>query len=396
MIEYDQLLAPRTARMRASIIREVLKVAQQPGVISLAGGIPPPESFPLQLMGDLSQLVIRKYGAQAFQYDLTEGFIPLREQLAVFLGRKGIQATMDSVRITSGSQSVLDLIGKILLAPGDKVAVEAPTYLGAIQSFNPYEADYVELATDADGLIPQSLDDVLGRHRIKLVYLVPTFQNPTGRTLSLVRRQQVAEIIQRRGALLVEDEPYSELRYRGESLPPIASFAPDNVVYAGTFSKIFSPGLRIGYYVAPAPIAQWMTIAKQGSDLHSSTFGQALAAEYLAGGHLQQVLPGVIQLYRGRQEALFAALQKYFPSAYQWNRPEGGMFVWIEGPQGLDSEKLYWHALEQCKVAFLPGKFFYTAAGAGANTMRLNFTMSDEATLDRAVRALAGALPTVI
>ena len=383
---FETLLADRTKRMSASMIREILKVVSQPGMVSLAGGIPAPESFPLEIISELTRRVVAVYGSQAFQYDLTEGFIPLREALSSYLQPKGIRATADEIIIGSGSQGFLDAIGKVLISPGDHVAVEAPTYLGAIQAFNPYEPQYVRMDTDDDGLIPESLDQVLGRHRIKLIYLVPTFQNPSGRTITLARRQAIAEIIQRRAALLIEDDPYSPLRYRGEHLPPIKTFAPDNVVYISTLSKVFAPGLRLGFCVAPTLIRRWMVLAKQGVDLHTSTFNQALAAEYLAGGYLDKHLPKIVALYRPRQEAMLNALGTYFPVDFHWSRPEGGMFLWIEGP--LDSEALYRKAIAH-NVAFVPGRYFFTSPGEGLGTMRLNYTMADPATIDKAVATLA-------
>ncbi|MCB0128909.1 MAG: PLP-dependent aminotransferase family protein, partial [Caldilineaceae bacterium] len=221
--------------------------------------------------------------------------------------------------------------------------------------------------------------------------LVPTFQNPTGRTLSIERRQAIAALLQEYGVLLVEDDPYRDLRYRGEALPPIKHFAPEHVVYVSTLSKTFAPGLRIGFCVAPKAVHRWLVITKQGVDLHTSTLNQALAAEYLAGGYLQQQLPKILAIYAPRQQAMLAALDRHLPEGFQWTQPDGGMFLWLEGPETLDTEKAYWRAIEQ-NVAFVPGKFFFAEANTGRNTMRLNFTMSDEPTIDRAVATLAQVL----
>jgi 2-aminoadipate transaminase len=390
-MKFENLLAERTERMRASAIREILKVVSQPGMVSLAGGIPAPESFPLDIMQELVARVFEKYGSQALQYDRTEGFIPFIEALVPYLQKKHIRASVDEILIASGSQGVLDALGRVLISPGDKVAVEAPTYLGALQAFNPYEPQYIRMDTDDDGLIPESLEHVLKTERIKFIYLVPTFQNPTGRTIPLERRKQIAEMIQRYDALLLEDDPYSALRYRGQDLPPIAMFAPDNVVYTTTLSKVLAPGLRLGVCVAPEVIRKWLVIVKQGVDLHTSTFSQALAAEYLSGGYLDRHLPKILKTYKPKQEAMLQALQNYFPANFRWSKPEGGMFLWVEGPKGLDMEKLYWKAIER-KVAFVPGKFFFTNPGEGLETMRLNYTMADEATLDRAVKTLADVM----
>jgi 2-aminoadipate transaminase len=390
-VNFEHLLADRTKVMGASAIREILKVVSQPGMISLAGGIPAPASFPMQIICELSFSVIEKYESLAFQYDLTEGFMPLREALVGHLKSKHIDARAEEILVTSGSQGVLDAIGKILISRGDKVAVEAPTYLGAIQAFNPNEPEYVRMDTDQDGLIPDSLDDALAKNAIKFVYLVPTFQNPTGRTISLDRRRAIAEIIQRHNALLVEDDPYSDLRYRGDPLPPIKHFAPDHVVYASTLSKTFAPGLRIGFCVAPPLIRRWLVLVKQGVDLHTSTFNQALAAEYVSGGHLAMHLPKIIALYKPRQEAMLMAMDRHFPRGLTWSRPEGGMFIWVQGPKSLDMEAVYDRCVER-KVAFVPGKFFYTQEGEGLETMRLNYTMIDEKKIEKAIVTVGGVL----
>jgi 2-aminoadipate transaminase len=381
---FGHLLAERTERMGASAIREILKVVSQPGMISLAGGIPAPESFPLEIMEELTARVIDRYGSQAFQYDRTEGFIPLCEALVGHLAQKGVHAAPDEIIIGSGSQGFLDAIGKVLISKGDRVAVEAPTYLGAIQAFNPYEPQYVRMDTDDQGLIPASLEETLRAGPVKLVYLVPTFQNPTGRTIPLERRKEIAAIIQRYNALLVEDDPYSDLRYRGEALPTIKCFAPEHVVYVSTLSKTFAPGLRIGFSVAPPLIRRWMVLVKQGVDLHTSTFNQALAAEYISGGYLKRHLPKILDIYRPKQMAMLQALEDHFPASFYWSRPEGGMFIWAEGPDGLDGDVLYDRCVE-CTVAFVPGKYFYTQPGEGLATMRLNYTMIDEVTIRRAI-----------
>jgi len=387
-MDFKSLLAQRTRRMEASAIREILKVVSRPGMLSLAGGIPAPESFPLEIIKELTSRVIGKHSSSAFQYDLSEGFSPLREALTGYLRAKGIPASGDEIFIASGSQGVLDALGKILVSRGDTIAVEAPTYLGAIQAFNAYEPVYARLDTDDDGIVPESLERVLESGRIKFIYLVPTFQNPTGRTIPLVRRERIAGIIQKHNALLIEDDPYSALRYRGEDIPPIKTLAPENVVYVSTLSKVFAPGLRVGFFVAPQLIREWLVLAKQGVDLHTSTFNQALAAEYLLGGYLEAHLPKIIDIYRPKQEAMFHALEKYFPDGFKWSKPEGGMFIWAEGPKGVDMEKIYWKSIER-NVAFVPGKFFFTRKGEGIETMRLNYTMADAEGIHTAVRILS-------
>lgn len=385
---FDNLLADRTGQMGVNVIREILKVVAQPGMISLAGGIPAPESFPIDIIRELTGIVIEKYASGAFQYGPTEGFWPLREALVDYLKKREINADAGEILIASGSQGVLDAIGKVLISRGDQVAVEAPTYLGALQAFTPYEPEYVRMDTDEDGLIPDSLETVLAAGKIKFVYLVPTFQNPTGRTIPLERRREIAAIITRYNALLVEDDPYGSLRYRGRDILPIKALAPDNVVYISTLSKVFAPGLRIGFCHAPGQIRKWLVIVKQGTDLHTSTFNQALAAEYLAGGFLENHLPKIIALYRPKQEAMLAALDASFPDGFKWSRPEGGMFLWVEGPDGFDMEALYFKAIKQ-NVAFVPGKYFFTSQDEGMETMRLNYTMTDEETIHNSIRTLS-------
>jgi len=387
-MQFEKRLAGRLEKMGASAIREILKVVSQPGMISLAGGIPSPESFPMEIMGKLTSAVLEKYSSNALQYDPTEGFFPLREALVDYLKRKKIKSIANDILIATGSQGVLDSIGKVLISQGDRVAVEAPTYLGALQAFNSYEPEYIRMDTDDDGLIPQSLEKVLKAGGIKFIYLVPTFQNPTGRTITLERRQEIAAIIRKYDALVVEDDPYGSLRYRGEDIRPIKSLAPDHVVYVGTLSKVFAPGLRIGFCIAPEIIGKWLVIVKQGVDLHTSTFNQALAAEYLSGGYLKQQLPKIIELYRPKQEAMLSSLERYFPEDFTWSKPEGGMFIWAKGPEGCDMEKIYRKSVQQ-KVAFVPGKYFFTTKVEGIETMRLNFTMTDKKTIEKAVKILA-------
>lgn len=377
--------------MQRNQIREILKVAYQPGMISLAGGIPAPETFPIEELYRINEQVLDLHGAAALQYDLTEGYAPFRAALAGYLAGKGITAEAEQLLVFNGSQSALDTLGKVLVTPGDMIAIESPSYLGAISAFSAYGPQYVSIETDDDGILPDSLAKVLDEQPVKFIYLVTTFQNPTGRTLSLQRRREIAEIIKARDALVVEDDPYSDLRFRGQALPPLQSFAPDNTVYVSTLSKIFAPGLRLGFCLAPPVIREWLYTAKQGADLHSNTYAQALATEYIRGGYIERQVPKIIALYRPRQEAMLAAMAQHFPSEYRWTQPEGGMFVWVEGPPDVDAERIYWKAVER-KVAFVPGKYFYTNQAEGLATMRLNFTRVDEATITRAIASLGETL----
>ena len=391
---FEHLLSKRALGMRKNVIREILRVVSQPGMMSLAGGIPAPETFPVEELYRINETVLDRYGAAALQYDLTEGFAPFREALVLYLKQKGISADAENLLVFNGSQSVLDTLGKILITPGDVIALESPSYLGAISAFSSYLPEFVSVETDDDGIVPASLEQVLDQQPVKFIYLVTTFQNPTGRTLSVQRRREVAEIVKAKNALVIEDDPYGDLRFRGGAVPALHSFAPENTVYVSTLSKIFAPGLRLGFCVAPRLIRDWLYRAKQGADLHSNTYAQALATEYICGGFIERQVPKIIELYRPRQEAMLAALERHMPGEYRWIKPEGGMFIWVEGPPGVDAEQIYWKAVEQ-KVAFVPGKYFYIEPEDGLPTMRLNFTRVDEATIEAAIATLAGVVRQV-
>jgi 2-aminoadipate transaminase len=274
-----------------------------------------------------------------------------------------------------------------LISKGDGVAVEAPTYLGALQAFAPYGPTYIRLDMDDDGLIPESLEKAVSTGSVKLIYLVPTFQNPTGRTIPLSRRKEIARILKAHNALLVEDDPYSDLRYKGRFIPPIQTLAPKNVIYVSTLSKVFAPGLRIGFCVAPEPIKKCLVMVKQGIDLHTSSFNQALAAEYITGGYLDRQIPKIRNLYKPKLAAMLAALAAYFPKDFKWSKPEGGMFVWVEGPKHVNMEEIYKKSVEK-QAAFVPGRFFFAHPGEGRETMRLNFSMADESAIRQAVKIL--------
>jgi len=298
---------------------------------------------------------------------------------------------LKNIYITSGSQGFLDAIGKLLITPGDYVAVEGPTYLAALQAFNSYEAKYAQMQTDEEGVIPESMEEIIQSYPVKFVYTVPTFQNPSGKTIGVDRREQIAEIIIKHDVLLIEDDPYSALRYKGEELPTIKSMAPDNVIYASTFSKIFAPGLRIGFFVAPEKLGRWLVLIKQGVDLNTCTFTQALATEYLTGGHVSKQVQKNINLYHPKLETMLKELGDNFPKNFKWYEPDGGMFLWVEGPEGMDMEKVYKRAIEK-GVGFVPGTFFFPNPGDGIETMRLNFTNVTEEQIKQAIKILASVV----
>jgi 2-aminoadipate transaminase len=388
--------------MRGSDIREILKVTEQADVISLAGGLPAPELFPVDEYRRAFEWVLETNGASALQYSTTEGYRPLRELIASRLNAKGIQCTAADILITNGSQQGLDLIGKVFLDPGDRVVVENPSYLGALQAFNQYQPDYEVVPMDDDGMRVDRLEELLeddrrGRlpGRIKFVYLVPTFQNPTGRSLSVERRRRLVELANRYNVLVVEDDPYGELVFEGGPLPALKSFdAEGNVIYLGTFSKILAPGFRLGWIVARPEPLELLIHGKQPTDLHTGSASQ-MATYHVASadGYLDHHIEEIRNLYRERRDVLLDALEEHFPAAEtgaRFTRPKGGLFVWAELPLSIDTRELLVEAVQQ-KVAFVPGQGFHPDH-SGTNTMRLNFSNVSPERLREGVRRLGVAI----
>lgn len=384
-------LSERTKSMRSSAIREMLKHLETPGMISLAGGNPAPESFPTHLFGELQTQVFQHFGHKALQYSETEGFGPLREQIATMLRAQGIPADASRIIISNGSQGILDLLAKVFLDRGTPIAMESPTYLGALQAFSPYEPSFESLDSDDEGATPEAVSLFLQKHPRGLLYLMPTFQNPTGRSAGLVRRCELAQIFESEECLVIEDDPYSALRYSGSHHPPLAALCPNRVLYMGTLSKIFAPGMRIGYCLAPEWLYPWLVKAKQGTDLNTSTYTQALAYEYLHGGHLDRQLPIILHLYQGRLDAMLDALENRMPAGFSWTRPEGGMFVWVQGPADFDSASTLQNALQH-GLAYVEGRAFFAQPEQGKNCMRLNFSLPKESQIQEGIARLTSAL----
>ena len=379
---WEQRFAQRTQRMGSSTIRELLKFIEQPDLISFAGGLPAPEVFPVAEFADACQRVLRDHGALALQYSTTEGYLPLREMIARHTARYGIGVTADNILLTSGSQQALDLIGKIFINRGDRILVELPTYLGALQAWNAYGAEYVSVPMDKEGMITDALEEAL-RVGPKFIYVLPNFQNPTGVTLSLERRHQLVELADRYGVPIIEDDPYGQLRYEGEHLPSVVSLDNQyrnncglcyygNVIYLSTFSKILAPGLRLAWVIAPPEVIRKLVQAKQGADLHTATFNQLVAYEVSHGGFLDQHIKVIRSTYHERRDVMLAAMDSYFPGSVDWTQPQGGLFLWGIMPENLDSTEVLKTAIEH-KVAFVPGGSFHPNGG-GNNTMRLNFS----------------------
>jgi 2-aminoadipate transaminase len=394
--------AQRTHGVTSSVIRELLKLTERPDILSFAGGLPAPEVFPLAEVEDAAHRVLAEQGRIALQYGTTEGYLPLRELLVRHMGRYGIQVTTDNVLITSGSQQGLDLIGKLLLNPGDVVLSEAPTFLGAIQAFRAYQADFITVPIDDEGLRVDLLEERL-RAGPKFLYVLPNFQNPGGVTLSLERRWTLVELASRYGVPIVEDDPYGQLRYEGHHLPSLVKVDAEahgcahgerafrgGVLYLGTLSKTLAPGLRLGWVVAPVEVIGKLVQLKQGTDLHTSTFVQMLAYEVARSGFLDRHVRVIRKVYGDRREAMLRALEAYFPPGVRWTRPRGGLFLWVTLPPGLDASELLTEALE-AKVAFVPGAAFFPEGG-GANTLRLNFSYCAPARIDEGMRRLGAVL----
>lgn len=383
-------LAGRMDGMAGSAVREILKVTQKPDIISFAGGLPSPESFPVAELKEITAAIFAEAGAQMLQYGVTEGFQPLREFLAGWLKTtKNIPAAPDDIQITSGSQQGIDLVSKVFLDPGDQVAIESPSYLAAFQIFNSYQARYLPVSSDEQGMCTDHLEELLQNpdNRPKLVYTVATFQNPTGITMSLERRKRLLELAERYNLLIVEDNPYGELRYEGEDIPTLKALDTNGrVIYLGSFSKVVAPGLRTGYAVVPPAIRPKLTIAKQAADLHSSNLSQEILYEFCRRGLLDPQIKKIRAAYRVKRDAMFTALEKNFPAGVRWTKPKGGLFLWVELPAGSDTAALLPIAVEH-KVAYVPGTPFY-AGGGGENAMRVNFSNATIEQIDRGVAEL--------
>src|SRR5678815_6058217 len=403
----------RARECKSSTIRELLKISEQPGMISFAGGLPAGEVFPVQRFQEACQKVLATHAGPALQYGATEGYEPLREMIARHMARYAILAKVENVLITSGSQQALDLIGKLLINSGDRVLVEAPTYLGALQAFNVYGAEYVSVPSDDDGIRTELLEAPL-RSGPKFMYILPNFQNPGGTTLSEGRRQELVLLADRFGIPIVEDDPYGQLRYEGEHLTPLVvldrvnlrrdnGYSIGNVIYLSTFSKTLAPGLRLGWIVAPADVISKMVQLKQGGDLHTSTFTQMVAYEVAHDNFMDEHIKMIRRVYGERRDAMLAALKEFFPPEVSWTRPAGGLFLWVTLPEGMDCQKVFEAAIKQ-NVAFVPGDSFYANNGAESRRhFRLNFSYVPPEQIREGVRRLAlavknqleGILPTV-
>jgi 2-aminoadipate transaminase len=388
---YAGLFAERTKVMRSSAMRDLMALTERDDVISLAGGLPDTSTFPPNSYAALMESVASESCARALQYGPTEGFLRVKRCICEVMSAEGMEVDAEEVLITTGGQQVIDLVCKTLLDPGDVVLAEAPTYPGAIPTFCAYQADVVQLTMDRDGMRVQDLEGVLddleraGR-RPKFIYTVPNFHNPAGVTMSLERRRELVRIAGERELLVLEDNPYGLLRYEGEQLPTLYSLDDEFVIYASTFSKILSPGVRLGWTVAPPPIASKMQIGKQASDLCSSSISQYFVDAYFEAGPWQDYVRSLLEIYRRRRDVMLDALAEHFPREADWTHPQGGLFIWATMPDYIDTTDLLARALEE-NVAFVPGRAAYMD-GRGASAMRLNFSGVSEGEIREGVRLI--------
>jgi 2-aminoadipate transaminase len=384
--------ARRAARMNPSVIREILKITEQPGIISLAGGLPSPDSFPIEAMREATARVLRDAPREALQYAASEGFAPLREWVAEQMGSHGMAVSAAQVLITTGSQQGLDLVGKVLIDPGSRIAVEAPTYLGALQAFAPYEPEVVAVPCDDDGPLPASLSvATLGAEKgSRFLYMLPNFQNPSGRCMSEVRRAALVDAARTMGLPIVEDNPYGELWFDAAPPPPLASRWAEGTVYLGSFSKVLAPGLRLGYVIAPPELCPKLLQAKQAADLHTPGFNQRVVYEVIRHGFLREHVPTIRARYKAQRDAMRDALEAHMPTGCHWTVPSGGMFFWLTLPAGTDATALLPKAVDR-GVAYVPGAAFY-ADNPQHNTLRLSFVTVAPEQITRGIALLAEAL----
>jgi 2-aminoadipate transaminase len=389
---YAALFAARTRVMRSSAMRDLMAITARPEVISLAGGLPDTSTFPPESFAAQMTRIAQESSAEALQYGPTGGFEETKDCIRQVMAAEGMDPDPEDVMVTTGGQQAIDLVAKTLIDPGDPVICEAPTYPGAVPVFCSYEADVIQIDTDDEGMRVDDLGGVLDRlraegRRPKFIYSVPSYQNPAGVTLSAERRNRLVELARHHELLLVEDNPYGLLRYEGEPAPPLYALdGGDYVIYIGTFSKILSPGIRLGWVVAPPPVLEKIELGKQATDLCTSTLTQYFVREYFAEGRWREYVGDLVELYRRRRNTMLAALEEHFPSQATWTRPQGGMFVWATLPEYIDTEDLLAKALRE-NVAFVPGTAAYTD-GRGHNSMRLNFSGSPEAEIEEGIRRI--------
>nr|WP_207753537.1 PLP-dependent aminotransferase family protein [Sporosalibacterium faouarense] len=383
-------------RIKASEIREILKLTENPEVISFAGGLPAPELFPVEKIKQASIEVLDELGTKALQYSTTEGYLPLREKIVKRMDKFGIEADAENILITSGSQQGLDLTGKVFLDPGDVVLCESPSYLGALGAFKQYQPTFVEVPTDDSGMIMKDLEEIIKTtDRIKVIYVVPDFQNPSGRTWTVERRKKLIEIANKYNLPIVEDNPYGELRFEGEIPPSVKSFDTEGrVVFLGTFSKTFCPGFRLGWTFADKAVINKYILVKQGVDLQTSTISQMQLNRFLEKYDLDEHIKKIIDVYRRRRNLMLKTMEEEFPAGVDFTKPEGGLFTWVTLPEHINARELAKLAIEK-KVAFVPGGSFFPNGG-NENTMRINYSNMDEERIVVGIKRLAETIKEML
>ena len=383
-MDFSTHFAGRVRGMKPSALREILKLTQKSNVVSFAGGLPAPNLFPKERIAQATQKVIEQQASQAFQYGTSEGYLPLREWVA-----QGLKVEAEQVQIVSGSQQGLDMIAKIFLDAGDKVVVAEPTYLGALRTFDVYEAQYLPVVCDEEGMLPEALEAAL-KQKPKLIYVIPNFDNPTGISMSLERRQNLIELARKYGVPVYEDNPYGELRFEGQDLPNLFELAPDVVIYGGTFSKTMVPGFRLGWIVASPEVISVCVMAKQAADLHTATFTQMIAYEVTRDNFMDTQISKIREYYHQQRNLMLQAIEKYFPEDVHFTRPTGGMFLWVTLPKGSDTLNLLKEAVNR-GVAYVPGEPFY-ANGGGLHTLRLSYSIATAEQVDKGMASLGELL----
>jgi 2-aminoadipate transaminase len=391
LIDWEVNYAGRTSRMSSSIIRELLKLTAQPDIISFAGGLPAPETFPVREFQEACDYVLRNEGAKALQYGPTEGYAPLRQYLVDRMRKYGVPAEEENILLTNGSQQALDLIGKVFVDKGTLVCTERPTYLGALQAWNAYEADYCTVPLDNQGMLVEELEASILRCRPKFIYVLPNFHNPAGVTMSEERRRRLVEIAFKHDLFIIEDDPYGELRFEGEDIVPIVTLAKERTIYVCTFSKTLSPGIRLGWIVAPQKVIGRLVQAKQAADLHTSTFIQMVANDICQRGILRQHVKHIRATYSERRNAMLDAMAEFFPEEVKWTQPQGGLFLWVTTPPKIDTVDQFKVAIAE-KVAYVPGNAFYPEESEGRHNMRLNFSYCKPEIIVEGIRRLGIAL----
>ena len=384
-----ELFADRMSNVPRSFVREILRVTEDPDIISFAGGLPNPISFPHKEIAESAAVVFKDSSNEALQYGSTEGYKPLRDYIAKRYQNSGLDVNPDNILMINGSQQGLDLIGKVFLNRDDVVLIERPTYLAALQSFGLYEPKFVSIPLLEDGVDLEVLEDMVESFNPKLFYSIPNFQNPTGITYSKNKREKIGDIFNRNNTILVEDNPYGEIRFIGEDLPSIKNYI-ENSVLLGSFSKIVSPGMRLGWIVADKEIMNHLITAKQASDLHSNYLTQMIVHHYLTGYDVENHIQDIRDMYRIQRDCMVNMIKKYFPSDVKYTKPEGGMFLWVTLPEDMSSMELFEIAIKE-NVAFVPGEAFYSN-NPETNTLRLNFSNSNKKKIEEGIKRLGHAI----